>query len=70
MTHQLTTIKIEVLSEGPYEYHSLHRLAYDTDEGPCSAKVRITGQRELTEDELIAECERQHTEPEFFLVTE
>lgn len=62
-----TTIVVEVLSDGPYEYNNLKWTHYDIIEGECSGYVRVQSQEELNADDLIAECDKHATDPEFFL---
>lgn len=62
-----TEIKVDVLSEGPLEFDTLHELHNLIMNGPHSGIIVVESQRELTFGQLIDECETHNTDPEFFL---
>ena len=61
-----TVIRVEVLSEGPYDYECLETLAYDVMFGDCSGKIDVGESKELTDDEARQACREHGTDPEFF----
>lgn len=62
-----TVIKIEVLSEDPYEYTDLENLSYDINEGDCSGKVTIESSQELSKEQTKEELVKQGSDPNFLL---
>jgi len=61
-----TTIKVEILSERPFDYDTLGELHYMITEGGYSGIHEITKTVELKGKRAINECEKQGTDPEFF----
>ncbi len=61
-----TVIKVEVLSERPFEYENLEGVHYAITRGECSGEHDIIETKHLTKKEAIEECEKQGTEPAFF----
>jgi len=62
-----TIIKIEILSEGPYDPDDISSVAYDIVEGDCSGSWEIESSETLTELEMAAALEKQGSDPSFIL---
>ncbi len=61
-----TTITLEILSEGPFEFDDLHSVNWSITQGDCSGRIVDSTHEEITEPELVALCDKHHTDPEFF----
>ena len=60
-----TTIQVEVLSEGEYEFGGLRAMAFDVIEGDCSAMAKVTQVEELTREQMATALLDQGSDPEF-----
>lgn len=60
-----TIIRVEVLSEGPYEVESLDSVAYDLDEGECVGDYTVTSKR-LPASKVEAALEAVGSDSTFF----
>lgn len=69
MAYYRTVVTIEVLSDGTADFDSLEELAYQVVEGDWSGRYTAASM-ELTREEMIAACLKQHTDPEFFGIAE
>ena len=65
-----TIITIEVLSDGPFEFDSLNSIDHSIMSGDCSGLISSIVEEKLTRDEMIQECDRHLTDPEFFGIAE
>ena len=60
-----TRVLVEVLSNGPYESDLRHLFQEDQD-GQVSTYVEELDTCQLVTKDFIAECQKHHTDPEFF----
>jgi hypothetical protein len=65
-----TIIKVEVLSETPYEYDDLDDVCYDIMDGDCSGMVTLESSEEVDGPTMAKLLKKQFTEPEFFNLDE
>lgn len=61
-----TTIAIEVLHEGPFEWDDLAGVHNAITYGECSGKVWEEKAERLSDDAFIAACREQGSDPAFF----
>ena len=61
-----TVIRVEVLSDGPYEWDTLNDVYRDSLVGGVSEISETESSVRLTTEEATAECDKHHTGPEFF----
>ena len=66
MTFYKTVITVEVLSEGPLQWNDLSDVAYEIIEGGASGWIDYR-EEDISEEDLIQECKKHATDPEFFL---
>lgn len=64
-----TVIEVEVLSEDPYELHSLERLQEDITTGDCSGHVYVKSHDELSTGRMAEALQAQGSCPEFLGIT-
>ena len=63
-----TILKVEVLSEDcDVSSLGLDAINYAITDGDCSGLVTVEEVKQLSEEELVAECDKQGTDPAFFL---
>ena len=65
-----TTLKVEVLSEKPFEWDDLSDVHCAITTGDCSGKVSETSRRVLTAKQVAKELRKQASDPEFFRLDE
>ena len=65
-----TVIEVEVLSEEPFDYDTLDQVHYAITKGGCSGLYDTKDTKHLTKEEAIKECEKQGTDPDFFMLNE
>lgn len=66
-TFYKTVIQIEILSEGPFVWDELDDIHAEIMDGAASGRIEEVSQEELTLEELEEECNKHHTDSEFFL---
>ena len=63
-----TILKVEVLSENSDVANlDIDEIAWAITDGDCSGLVTVEEVKQLSEEELVAECDKQGTDPAFFL---
>lgn len=62
-----TIVVVEVLHNEDRDFSSLADLANCIHQGESSGRIKWGTPVPLTIKELVAECERHHTDPEFFV---
>jgi len=62
-----TEIRVEVLTDGPFEWDTLENVAYAITHGSASGLVYEWDYYRLTEEELVEECDKHGTDPTYFL---
>lgn len=62
-----TVVTIEVLSDQPLNNESLENISQQTMTGDWSKIMNQSESVELSKDEVITECEKQGSDPSFFL---
>ena len=70
MKYYKTVIRVEVLSNYPYDLGDLGGLHYDTTEGDCSGDFEVISQEELTKEEMSKALEDQGSDPSFLIPEE
>lgn len=65
-----TTLKIEILSEEPFEWDSIDSIAYSITEGDCSGNVDHVKSEILTAKKVVQELINQGSDSEFFQLDE
>ena len=65
-----TIIKVEVLSEEPYEHEDLAQLAHDVTYGECSGVSEVEATSVLEGKEAADAIAAQGSDPEFFGIDE
>lgn len=62
-----TIIKLEVLSEDPYEFQDIESTAFDITQGECSGEVSLPViSQELSGKKMAKALQAQGSDPEFF----
>ena len=65
--YKKTTIQVEVISDGYWEWGNLYDVVYAIDGGPCSGAYFVKETKFLSEEEAAEALEEQGTDPEFLL---
>lgn len=67
MAFRKITLVVEVLCNGPFEWDNLGDVNYAITRGSCSGFVDEVSDEIISKEQLIAECEKHHTDPSYFL---
>lgn len=70
MNFYRTVIKIEVLSEAPYEFIDLENLIEDIADGPCSGSVSVETTETVDGPTMAQLLMAQGSDPGFFMLDE